>query len=395
MELLLDDFVKTGSSEQEFFQLLDTVAEYTSLIPIDLSDCSILHYFREITKDKNGKPRPKAQSFFRLVPNDWNGQTSPIVNLDDEKLSKTLSPDLIKEMKTNKTAIFEETDKIVFLLSSMAVPTLLTKTGFGGDKATKNSLARDCYLASCMEDVKPLKALVRRTKSGRPKIFAFFSTKYSYMPQTVIKDIVQEISLLQQTEFKKWYFSNKLAECYLEFSQKAFEYKGEKWIPGVRICSSDTGYASTTIQSTWRNGDSILFFDVDNNKIRHYGEREFHAKVKQIVRNVVNSQDNFKKRIKELSARSISANSPQEMQDLFLTMFRSIAQKSEIDKVLGLKRMNHLLCRIGSERDWNTAHTMADIAITILKFPGEIDMESISMRDKLATGCGRALFVIN
>lgn len=393
-KMLLDNFELSGTDRQSFFEVLDAIDSCTSMIPFDLADCSVLHYRRDVEELQDGKKTGKKQ-FWLLRPEEWDGEKGKIISIKDDNLKRKLTPELIQEWKEHATALYENTDRQIYLLSSMATQTLLMKTGVGGEKAVQSSLARDRYLASCMSSSKPAMALVRTTDSGKPKIFAFFSQKYKYAPQAIIRDIIEDITKTgTDIKFRKWYVSHKLSECFIEFPEKGFTLNGETWIPGLRICTSDTGYSSTTITCTWRNGESVTFMKTNNDEIRHYGDKDMKQEIRTKTKDIAKMQKEFENAMKTLNKQALSAPSADVMQELYLNLFLSSIKKIGIEDVLGSKRINTLLCSISAEHDWNLSYTLASVATEIMKLPGIISSSTISQRNKLATGCGKAPFVV-
>lgn len=393
---LLDTYEESGTDKKAFYDYLEMISSRTALIPFDLTDCSVLHYYADaVTEIVTGKPERRI-FFWQFEPDDWNGKNGSKTSASYSAMEAKMLPAMIQEIKDNATALLDHDDKQMYMLSSIAMQTFLTKIGIGGEKASVNTLARDRYVASCFKNTKPISALVRKTAHGKSKIFAFFSQKYNYVPQTILRDIIHEIESMKiDMEFKKWYASNKLAECFVEFPSKAFVLNGELWTPGIRMCNSDTGYASTTIHGTWRIGDSVLFIESSGDYIKHYGDKSLNQEIRNQIRSIIKNQKDFEFTMKQLDKRVLQATSPIDLQNLFLGYFSKALKKSDLETLLGQKRMTTILCKISAETNWDRGYSLADIVVSTMKLAGTIQAKTISTRNKVAFALGKVPFVMD
>lgn len=403
MDRLLDEYEMTGTSKNVFYQELQYLTEHTKVIPFHLYDFAVMSYSHAVQNEKTEEENEKDDKFyFYYLQGAFRGEKLPIKCISQSKIRKTISEELLREMLNGPWFYDEMGDyqgKKSYMVSKYVFTTLLQKCELGGSGMLDNTLARNLLLAEKMGETKePVQMLVRLTDSGRPKIFAIFSARYQYIPQTIIQDIITAIETVEpKMIMHTWNITNRYVECFVEFPNRSITVNGDKLIPGIKICNSDTGYVSCTISGTWRSKDSVIVQESNANRLRHVGERrDIQENIQSIITMIFEQQKEFHAVLKALQLHKVrgASKSTEDAQKSFLDLLNKVIRETELDKVLGAKRVRQLNSSIAAKMDWNHDYSAYDVCSVLINLPGQIFCDSLSTRNKIANGCGQAPYIL-
>ncbi len=285
---LNDDFKMTGNSLDEFNEVLTEVVKHTKAEKICTADLTVLSYSKERSNEDIDK-----LTFYRLPSgNPWKGFEGSDLAIGYVNRGKIMAngnfSSLINEMCTNtKTMLLN--GKKPYFVSRFAFDSLGRRAKFAGQRLLENDLARNINLAQGLgvSSTKDNGTMIYREINGISKIFSIFTEKYSYVPQTVLVDVlnVLKTSPMGKMVCNDWEINHEITMIHVEFPEKADELQKmynlpDRYIPGLYLATSDTGNSSLTACTTWRIGRSIshgLGISEDNSegvmgKRKHIGD---------------------------------------------------------------------------------------------------------------------------
>jgi len=268
---LKDDFCISGTDITDFRNTVTEVANKTTAEKISTSELKVLSY-------KGTSPDQEYLSFYTMdAGHPWRDDEAGCLTQGKLKAEKILCKGkfqpVIDEMSSGvKTMLMKDDSNtgksnIAYFISSGAFDTMGSRAGLRGDALFDHCLERNILLSKCFgKAIGDNATLIVREIMGCRKIMAMFSEKYSYVPQTCLIDILDQLSLgpLGDYSCNKWYISHDVTQIWIEFPKKSKEMQQvyglkDELIFGLYLATSDNGSSSLKAIGTWRINNSVSY----------------------------------------------------------------------------------------------------------------------------------------
>lgn len=244
------------------------------------------------------------------------------------------------------------------------------RAALAGDAMYNPSLERDRHIMYCYLNSQKCKFVVRGNNDGVKaihKIFAMPSTTYCYIPQTVILDIKKSLEReLGKAVCESWSITHFFTEIFLTFPEKAndlcevYELPDE-FIPGIRICTSDTGDSGLIVEPFWTTDKKKAY--LKRTEREHRGKFSSEEFLKNFMGDIIPLYTKWPAKLAELL--TIDIPEPEAAVEKVLQMVHA-------EKILGKKRTNALLETLNCELAISHC-TAYDIAMFFLNLPTRYD----------------------
>lgn len=374
---LTDNREWKGNDLETLRQLLEQIEQSTSLDKVNTADIEFLSLKKGVMTTPGHMPFRRYNPFMGEMP----GVALPLETTENRQ---RLEP-LLKELKKNCLMIKHGDDK--YFTADSLIPTLALRIGAGGTNSKRPSFKRDAYFTELLGYVEQDVKLLSRKVGDVKKAFALHSEKYTYVPQTMILDIIDHISHGLGTPVCRWWkVSNAKTEVYLEFPEKAKDFSlryrlPKTMVPGLHLITSDVAESSLCAIGTWRLKRAPLGTEVYARK--HTGRIDPDNVLEQISRKIFAKYDKIPQRLCELMMIEVA-----DVMDAVESVFEQI----NLADVLGKRRMKELLTIM--EQQFNAAgkHTAYDVATTIMMLPDMIEGLPASVQQRFADCVSKAVF---
>lgn len=194
------------------------------------------------------------------------GEALHVANASDYKIGK----ELLKEA-TRTTGLLAVIDGELFVVGASALGGLSMQTGVAGETTlTRNGIIRDLHFADGLFINNGKTSIVyREVEEGKEtirKIYAFLGKRYIQIEQSTliaILDKIDEESLLGKTDLQYYRMSHAFTDIYVDLPDAAKDIKDvyhlkDDIIPGLFLCTSDTGASAVVCRGTYRIGKNYV-----------------------------------------------------------------------------------------------------------------------------------------
>lgn len=404
MDKIVDNYVKKGTSIEKFISEIKEMDDLTEQVSIDLRNCSILHHEVFVSQEKVENPEDYMW-FTRLGAGEASKQKVPHVKIKKASLYTALSKELIKEIENNKTILYDENKKIMYLMSKYTFATLLPKLRLQGESLLIPSRARDIFLASVFAEMSGnVKILTRKVDAKHKKVFAVFSDKHDSMPLMAINNVLDVIRAITRCEGSRWEVSQEMSEIYVTLPDMTERISDDVYTPGIRISISDIGRSALNIQGFWKYNDTYAVFNVPITKFKRFSldDENFWNDYMRIIRETIDIiMDSFEShkfitKMREFQNYDLlplettdyhNNENCLKNQEIFLNIVDYIIQESGVRTAVGRKRTNQFVRDLTTFTDWSIPYTFYDAIKTVLDFPMS-DIDSLSVRNNLVVALG-------
>ena len=319
------------------------------------------------------------------------------------KLSNTMkNPDidsLIDEMLENRTILY--VNGKYCLTSNFLDMTLYQRIGMHGKAMLNHTMLRNAHIAELLQSAGTATA-VMRTDGCTYKLCSLMSSKFKYINQGIIMDIISGIDPdgeLGEPSCYKWEISNMGADVFLEFPEKAEEVKKtyklkDDFIPGLLISKSDVGLGSVRISGCWRKDNAFTIFDTVRKE--HSGTFDINDVIDEAADRIFGNYTKLPERLCELMPIDITdpnwftKYSLEEAREknisacssVIKNIFKQINLKGAIQK----KRERAIFEELVSALDPDIRYTAYDLCTLIMEIPARITgISSIYMEELMKT----------
>lgn len=283
----------------------------------------------------------------------------------------------------------------------------------------KPSLGRDISMVEQFEVGKEVTILLR-TINTISKVFAMRSGRYLYIKQTILIDILEEIKKCaanvtavnikndkwQESEpyvCNAWHIDNKSSWVELDFPGMSYEINkvygfDEEIVPGVKIITSDTGYSSLRIQSTWRIRNTKCIENEFSRK--HTGTKknremsdEFKASVfEEVNQEILRRYDELPKILFEL--KSVVLTEGEKTAASYISKMIKFAFKSvKMTAAISKQRSVRLETIIINKFDYSKKITAYDLVIEIIDSVHELTDVPVTAIENMKKAITKLVYV--
>ena len=411
---LENEWVAKGENLEDFREILDTIASITEEISVDVKELEIGSYIGLSVNSKTQKPvyrmrilsEDLIQRFERTgeVEKNTAGNTATFSIREDNRA--------LYQEEMEETHIHLVKDKEHYFLSRKAFTQLLDKAKLGGFAMLTPSLSRDVLVAKTLLDMKGNLKLIVRSLEGNDdrgnslkinKVFGVLTQKYTRIEMQILYRAIDQLiksCMLGKAEVASWLVTQDFAEVRVEFPEKADDYTAayglpQRLVPGIRLCSSDTGSSSVIIEPTYRISTSFAIGDERVKQI-HSGKITEESILQDVQDQVLTKLQSFPEELAERLGIQVGnedlTNSigRRENKRLVLRCVRAGMKELKIFRILGKANKKLVLEKISSEIDDTLHYTEFDIALIIMGLAERIHTASRETKIQLAKACGRA-----
>lgn len=386
---LLDGYSKTGTDVDDFDVEISELADSTVCERKDLSKFTYLSVigktkgmFIVIYLSPDFIENFESGLFFSFQNKslDMNQFTK---KLTIDWMVKTFGQENVDKIEIGSLLILE--NKKICLVSDMAYKTLLLRLNIGADGLRQNFLARNVLLAKMAYECTGLSTCTYRTsEAGGKKLMAVPSGKYTYIPQTILSEVIGKLDL-GKIECSYYYVDNRMSRIYLSFPEKANEISRlyglkNKLIPGVYLATSDTADCSITARALFLNDGAT--FSIGEIARKHEGDITSDSLLEDIERVVFPQFTIIPNKLISLSL--IEVDKPKEV-------LKSVFREAGLVSMIGKNREVMVYNELCDEFDLSLNYTAYDLAMICLTLPKRITELSTDSKNKLERGIIKVL----
>lgn len=408
-DFLQDDLSIRGNHIGDFRRALAIVDKHTKAVKINTNDFTVLSY-TEVPKGEDG------YLYFFALPagKPWKGAEGdklPLGRIKKENILKRGGLELIKEMSNGvKTLIMLHGE--IYFLSNLSIDSLGRRANFSGRRLLENDLARNINLAQGFKThVSQFNGtMVYRKCKQIKKAFAVFSEKYTYVPQSILSTIIDNLDAEQtlgDMECKEWEVNHSMSKIFIEFPDKGHSLQQtyglpDKFIPGLYLATSDTGHSSLTALPTWKVGGSVSYGVQMNEggKRRHSGDVDPEEFAKSIGDNIFKQYTKLPERLGELLAIDITnpnwnlndSKDRRANKEAVSAAIKDTFKQLKMVKKVGKKLEVELYESLCGEIDPSLLYTAYDIATAVMELASRVDGIADSTRRNLQQTISNAPF---
>jgi hypothetical protein len=359
-----DDYVVKGNDMREFRRVLANIDESTVVRKVDTKSIVLASYHKDISDVPNNQFR------FRLYGREY-AETGCIGNI---KLSN--APDLIAETSEATKTMLIYTNKASFV-SSFALDDIANAAGVGGSCVHEPcDQLHSLIVYHYNRTPKLVSLIIRVSEEGTEKLFAVRSNGYTYVPQSILCEIMDlfsgKIGKLQCTDFK---ISHESSRIHLTFPEVGKDIAGvyglpDDIVPGLTLITSDVGENSITAVGTLSIRGAVITPEVFMRQ--HRGKIDSVDIKNSIEQRIFSRYSLLPERLCDLLC--IEVSSP-------FDMIEDIARQIKLEKVIGKRLCGELVKAMQGEFGPGSA-TAYDIAVAFLTLSERLISDDLSEKKR-------------
>lgn len=401
---LLDDWSSSGTTMEEFKELVKRVAESTKFIKCNSKELTVLSF--DYLDEEKG----------HYVFNAFNPLTVPseTKKAPNSKLSLQLDvllehgdfEDLIDEV-VNKVGVVFYNGVRCFFVSKKVITQRLQPFGLNGDFLGEKSYERDLLIAKQFGKKALFRTLVVREYDGRKKVFSMLSERYKQVSQDILIEIFETLTkngLMGKVECSYWELDHFSSYVKIEFPEKAEEFQTtyglpKPIIPGILLETSDTGDCALRVIGTWRTSKSVSHHSEVSK--RHSGGQSVESLLEEVNNEIFAEYTKMPEALCELMAQNItdpawdltSHKDQAKNKKMIERVLKNAFKKLGIVGAIGKHSEVALYQQLCYEFDPAIAYTAYDIATSIMTMPERVEGLHKLFKDKLAKAVGKAPYI--
>lgn len=389
---LLDSFSLNGTDKDGFKEAVTVKAAHTRDEVIDPEDLTWLHILNgepvEVsTREKYGIADDKAVVYSLNEAGCRRAEEEgrpPLATVAKEDFSE----DQFAEM-TKKTCLGLKIWDEKFSIGENAFQTLNQRGQIAGLGTLVPTYSRNLFLASSIFRQGSAIHFVWEEDGAYKKVFAAFGSKYTYVPQTILLDVLDKLEsdgTLGAPVVKGWLVNHERSLIVVEYPDAADDFTDslklpKKVIPGVLLETSDIGMVSITAEVVYRLDGMSSYIAPEILSIRHSGDIDAEDVISQIddklfpaIRKLPEAlADLMGREVLNYSAADLNTSKGQEANVSAVSKAYDKAVCGRLTAFLGKKRRKALLEALVSEINPKKRYTYYDIAVSLMELPDRID----------------------
>ncbi len=401
---LKDKWELRGSDLDEFYKNVRDLTNATTLMRLSKRDVKFLSLYT------GNKPDEYVSEYGTLLTKEALDIFIQSGKRSIEEIN--LSPEMVLDARNGTQLIMRDQANVEYVVSPLAFPTFMQRTGVGGDATTHSynlysnmHSIYELYNPHCSRIDESLSLVCRKDERGNKKIFAAFARYYNLIPQTTILDLLDVLASensLGKYICKEWQINHAVTSVQIEFPEAADAIQKDlklpdKFIPGIFIQTSDIGVASFTIRGTLRrNGDrhAVVYESVDRKHTLSLHDRDL---VKDIEENIFVNVRRLPEKMLELYSNELHPEIDLTSEDgvnQYTKLIRKIYERNvfglfkKIPKKMNVKLVEELLLEIDP-----TVHlTQYDVAAHFFSLPSRVSGLDDKLFAEFQKICAKAPF---
>lgn len=400
---LLNNWCVTGRDLNDFKKEVDNLVNSTKSITSNNETITLLSRCR-------CKEAPEGSNLYYVLSRIY---LDKYLNGDGLKLgaiaNNVFSDELFEEMDatTGLCAIIENEK---FLIGSNALATLTMRAGVGGEvTVARNNVIRDTHFADALTSIADAtKFIYREDEDGNKKIFACMSKGYNEIPMSILYHAIDKVAdedIMGKMEVNHWEISHNFTDIYVEFPEAAQDFMdtyklSEKIIPGLFLCTSDTGASSVIVRGTYRYKNRCVITDEVARK--HSGTITAEELLDMINNQVFTKFRLLPEKLADLIGQTVvdyskvdlSSTAGQEANRTSVAALIKTLVNSDLKELKGQKRRAELIECMVSEINPTIPYTMYDIAMMFMWLPDRLNGLDKATMANVAKACAKVPFEI-
>lgn len=404
---LLDNWNEAGSDYKKFKRLNNFLSSNTKSELVDGQEASFYSLC-----DIDEYQTPGKATFYVLdkgAIDDFltNGRRLCIGTIAIDELGE----ELYEELK-NTTGLLMKVNGVKYIVSDIAIKTLaLVTTVTGYATMNRHNLIRNMHFADALyaknATVGNFFQIIYRERviNGHTvrKIFAAMTKNYTSVPQNIVSTLVDKISedgILGQTVVDKWWVNQEFTDIIISFPDTSEDFveaykMPKKIVPGLFVCTSDTGSSSVICRGILKLGSSYVI--TEEVAYRHVGKVTSEDIIKDVDEHIFSNVRKLPEALASLIGTDIldyssinlnSENGARKNKKAVSELNKAIIRKT-LKNVLPIVGQDKLLEAMEEEINPQTKYTLYDIAVNIMfltdRIVGYDDVTKDAVRKKFAT----------
>lgn len=310
------------------------------------------------------------------------GEALHVANAADYKIGRKL----LKEAKKT-TGLLAVIDGDIYVVGSSALATFSQRTGVSGETTlTRNGIIRDLHFADGLFINNEKTNIVYReapTEDGETvrKIFAFLGKRYIPIEQSAFMKILDKIdaeNLLGKTELKDYRIGHDFTDIYVDFPEAAKDIRDtyhltDDIIPGMFLCTSDTGMSSVICRGTYRIGRS--YFVLNEVAKKHTASNTVEEFVKACDKEIFPDYRKLPEALASLMGEELidytkadvsTKTGQEENKARYVAIIKALSNKLFPPAIIPAKVKSALVEAVTAEMNPEVHYSLYDVAITFL-----------------------------
>lgn len=399
---LQDHYENFGCDLESFREATEFFSQNTYSIDVIPMECSVLTVCNEDRFQKKGMYAfhvwnvSTLEDFSRMLARE-RGPVIAHIPIGD------IPENIFREME-DTTQMCVLINGGTYVVSELAIPTLTTKVGIGGNTTiNSHTFLRNCHLAEGWFDSVGKTHIIYREENGVRKIFAFMGSRYQDNFQscmTAILDSIQDEAVLGDMIVRSWHQDHRFTKIHVEFPKaaediaEAYPELDKEFVPGIELQTSDVGASSLTARGILRVGRSNIVFGEVGIPHSTCDMDKLNKKIdEKIFSNVRTLPEVLSNQFESILDYAVVDLSTEEGQKKNLERFESIITevvKPSLKKILGDLRINELIEACMAEINPSLPYTYYDCSMYILEIPERIKGLEQYSQDFMKKAVGQA-----
>lgn len=411
MKFLNDEWNRSGNTMEEFKTEIKDLAANTLIEKINMDNFNFLSIMDTGTElsafplnTKNLWRKTKLSLSLKKYPVD---KLSIEAFYDETTAAEAVKNGLMVFFTDKKVTPAKSADMLskgtYIPVSEKAIGTIANRVKYGGNSFFEPGLIRDLLIANKFSKPITSHAVLRvDPETGKSKVFAVMSDKYTVISQDTILEIIDRVKEeaekdLGTTECNNWLIDHSVTRVYLDFPEcgKDFteEYKlPDEMIPGVMIETSDIGDSALRLKGYFRLGGNLTYTEKEFTQV-HTGELKMADIIKTLTDSIFPEYRIYPEKLAKLIMIDITDASMSKAVRIkkMTSIYRDISRKIGLVKAIGKKREKPLLDQLIAGINPEIDYTAYDIAQTFLTLSNSIVIENKSVIESISSTARRVM----
>lgn len=417
MKMLLDGYAESGNDYSDFKEKVDEVVDMTKDLVVRGRDITFLSLCE---KPDPSLVEPGKELFYVLDEKSLESFVMESKRLAAGRVTVAeIGYELFDELKKT-TGLMAIINGEKYLFSDNAIKTFTIRASVSGEyTVTRQNLIRNMHIADAIiAKNEKIHFVYREIQIGtRPdgtpvmakKIFACLGGYYQPVPQSILynlADLVTKDGTLGDMSVNYWTLNQRFTDLYIDFPTAADDFKKlyklpDKIIPGLLLCTSDTGDSSVIVRGVYRVGRHYVITDevamkhtkeVSARKILDRADEVIFSSFRRLPETLANL---IGKEVADYSSIDLSSESGAAKNLSAVAKCMESLSKKLLKSILPKKHLDTILQCMQDEIDSSRPYTLYDIAITFMGIADRLSgLDNVTLTE-IRKACARAPFILD
>lgn len=328
--------------------------------------------------------------------------------------NKIIGESLVEEARRT-TGLLAVIDGNFYTVSQSAVATLTLRAGVKGENTvSRGNIIRDLHLADgTFINNEKICAVYREALAEDGtivrKIFSFLGKQYQPVAQITLArviDKVDEEKILGEPKVRQFEINHEFTDIYLDFPEAAEDFKAtyklkDEIVPGLFLCTSDTGSSSVIVRGTYRIGRSYITLSEVARK--HTGSNKAEEIIEDVDEQIFTEFRKLPEALSFLLGKEVidyastDLSSPSGAEKNFCAvaeLIKKLSKKLYNTKILAAKTRKELESELTDEINSSIHYTLYDLALLFMGIPERLEGLSRPVLDEIKKASAKAPYVL-